>query len=98
VRRETSEQVVARLERKARPRIAADTRLVLSFGANDATLEEDRVRVAPDGSVAALEAALGPWLAEVRAGDGAHPGAGGYTELAAVVRAPFLAWLRSARL
>jgi acyl-CoA thioesterase-1 len=42
--------------------------------------------------------ASGPWLAEARAGDGAHPGAGGYTQLAAVVRAPFLAWLRSARL
>jgi acyl-CoA thioesterase-1 len=40
----------------------------------------------------------GPWLAEARAGDGAHPGAGGYARLASRVRAPFLAWLRSDRL
>ena len=40
----------------------------------------------------------GPWLAEARAGDGAHPGAGGYGQLADRVRAPFLRWLRSATL
>jgi acyl-CoA thioesterase-1 len=40
----------------------------------------------------------GPWLAEARAGDGAHPGAGGYAQLAALVQEPFLRWARSASL
>ena len=149
VRRETSEQVVARLEAEAAPRLVAEEpcRLVLSFGANDATVEDGRVRVAPEHSVAALREALriagrlgapafvvgpppvaepahaeriaglsarlaaactvpyvevasalrasGPWMAEARAGDGAHPAAAGYGQLAGIVRAPFLRWLRS---
>jgi lysophospholipase L1-like esterase len=151
VRRETSEQVVARLEAEAAPRLTDEEpcRLVLSFGANDATLEGGRVRVKPDGSVAALRRGLGiarrlglpalvvgpppvadpahaerilalsarlaaastapyvevagalvasgPWMAEARAGDGAHPGAAGYAQIAELVRAPFLSWLRSER-
>ena len=146
VRRETSVEVVARWRAEARPRIVAgaDTRVVFSFGANDATEEEGSLRVAPEDSVRALRAALegaaelglpafvvgppptgddahaeriealsarlagacsapfvevagplrrcGPWLAEARAGDGAHPGAGGYAQLAGLVREPFLRW------
>jgi lysophospholipase L1-like esterase len=149
VRRETSEQVVARIEAEALPRLTdvEPCRLVLSFGANDATVEDGRVRVEPGASVAALRRGLGvaerlglpafvvgpppvadpahaeriaalsarlaagctapylevaarllasgPWMEEARAGDGAHPGAAGYTQLAAIVRAPFLRWLRS---
>lgn len=148
VRGESSTEVVARIPAEAAPRIAprADCRLVLSFGANDATLQNGRPRVDPDRSVAVLEEALGlgprafvvgpppandaahadriaalserfalvcerrsvpyvpvvgelrrtgPWLAEARAGDGAHPSAGGYAQLAALVREPFLAWLCS---
>jgi lysophospholipase L1-like esterase len=149
VRRETSEQVVARLEAEAAPRLTDEEpcRLVLSFGANDATLEHGRQRVEPEGSVAALRRGLGiaerlglpalvvgpppvadpehaeriaalsgrlaaassapclevvrallaagPWMEEARAGDGAHPGAAGYAQLADFVRAPFLRWLRS---
>lgn len=46
-------------------------------------------------SVRVLDALLtgGPWMAEVRAGDGAHPGAGGYAQLAALVRPAWRAWL-----
>jgi len=36
----------------------------------------------------------GPWIGEAAAGDGAHPGAGGYAQLAALVAAPLLRWLR----
>jgi lysophospholipase L1-like esterase len=149
VRRETSEEVVARLEAEAVPRLtdAEPCRLVLSFGANDATLEGGRPRVEPERSVAALHRGLqlatalglpalvvgpppvaepahaerivalsarlaaastapylevagallasGPWMAEARAGDGAHPGAAGYAQLTDIVRGPFLRWLRS---
>src|SRR5690349_1168611 len=60
VRRETSVQVAARWRAEALPRIAhgADTRVVFSFGANDATVEECRVRVEPVDTVRALRAAL----------------------------------------
>lgn len=148
VRRETSAQVVARWRAEALPRIApgADTRVVFSFGANDATQEDGRVRVEPDASVRGLQEALagaaqlalpafvvgpppvadpahadriealsarlaaactvpfvdvaralrdsGPWVAEARANDGAHPGAGGYAQLTALVRDPLLRWVR----
>jgi lysophospholipase L1-like esterase len=148
VRRQTSVEVVARWRAEARPRIApgADTRVVFSFGANDTTLEDGRVRVAPDATVAALREALagvaelglpalvvgpppvadaahadriealssrlrdactvpfvevagalrreGPWVQEAAAGDGAHPGAGGYAQLAALVREPLRRWVR----
>jgi acyl-CoA thioesterase I len=91
VRREPSTEVVARWRTEALPRLApgADCRVAFSFGANDATLEDGRVRVDPSESVATLESALG----EARAGDGAHPGAGGYAQLAELVRGPFLDWL-----
>jgi lysophospholipase L1-like esterase len=39
--------------------------------------------------------AAGPWVPEARAADGAHPGAGGYAQLAELVREPLLAWLGS---
>jgi len=35
------------------------------------------------------------WMREVAAGDGAHPGAGGYEEFAGVVSGPVLDWLRA---
>jgi acyl-CoA thioesterase I len=148
VRRETSVEVVARWRAEAQPRIVrgADMRVVFSFGANDATQEEGRLRVAAEDTVRALREALdgaaelglpafvvgppptgdeahaarvealsarmadacsapfvevarplrrsGPWLAEARAGDGAHPAAGGYAQLAALVQEPFLRWAR----
>ena len=146
VRRETSVQVAARWRAEALPRIVpgADTRVVFSFGANDATVEEGRVRVEPVDTVRALRSALdgaaelglpafvvgpppvadpghadriealsallaracdvpyvdvaatlrreGPWMAEARAADGAHPGAGGYAQLAELVRGPLRRW------
>jgi acyl-CoA thioesterase I len=149
VRRETSTQVLARWRAEALPRIApgADTRVVFSFGANDATLQDGRPRVPPQDTARALREALagaaglglpalvvgpppvadpahaeriealsarlaqacsvpyvdvagplrrsGPWLAEARANDGAHPGAGGYAQLTALVRDPFLRWVSS---
>jgi acyl-CoA thioesterase I len=152
VRRQTSEEVVARLEAEARPRLVAgaDCRVVLSVGANDATLEDGAPRVAPEASVAALEMGLdacarlevtvfvvgpppagdadqrarlvarsdafgavcaqravpwapviealcagGPWLEEAAAGDGVHPGAGGYAQMAALLEGPLGGWLRA---
>ncbi|MBS7547400.1 GDSL-type esterase/lipase family protein [Dietzia massiliensis] len=37
----------------------------------------------------------GAWMREVAAGDGAHPGSGGYEQFADVVAGPTLAWLGS---
>ncbi|MDX2356770.1 SGNH/GDSL hydrolase family protein [Dietzia sp. PP-33] len=37
----------------------------------------------------------GAWMREVTAGDGAHPGPGGYEQFAQVVSGPVLEWLRS---
>lgn len=37
--------------------------------------------------------AAGPWMAQVRDGDGAHPGAEGYAALAALVRPAWRTWL-----
>ena len=147
VRGETSVAVAERWEAEAAPRLAAgaDSRLVLSFGANDTAAEDGvpagasvqalravvtraRERSLPvlvvspppvNGAeqgerIAVLSARLaaecgslsvpfvdvtGPlgaspgWRAEVEAGDGAHPGAAGYTQLAALVREPLLCWL-----
>jgi hypothetical protein len=47
VRRETSEQVAARWHSEALPRLLpeADVRIVVSFGANDTTIEHGRLRV-----------------------------------------------------
>ena len=151
IRRQTSVQVAARWREEARVRLVdcVQPRVVFSFGANDATVEDGRPRVAPDDSVATLErvladaaqlglaafvvgpppvcepeqdariaglserfaavcaargvpfagvtAALGAsavWRAEAAAGDGAHPGAGGYEELARLVLAAgWLVWI-----
>jgi acyl-CoA thioesterase I len=70
VRGETSEQVAARWHAEALPRLtpAADGRIVLSFGANDTTVEEGRLRVEAERSCAALSAILkGAAVAGVRA-------------------------------
>jgi acyl-CoA thioesterase-1 len=152
VRGETSEQVAARWRDEARPRVlpGTDGRVVLSFGANDTTLDGGQPRVAPECSCAALAMILhdaaglglgalmvGPapvddpeqnarildlsasfgqvcgragvaflsvveplldcndWMAEVAAGDGAHPSARGYEILVDLVLARgFADWLR----
>lgn len=61
VRAETSEQVAARWRAEARPRLAAtgvDGRVVLSFGANDTTMQDGGLRVPPARSCAALATIL----------------------------------------
>ncbi|MHB8243234.1 MAG: GDSL-type esterase/lipase family protein, partial [Solirubrobacteraceae bacterium] len=60
VRRETSIQVAARWRAEAMPRMApgADHRLVVSFGANDTTIEDGSVRVPADASLHALSTLL----------------------------------------
>jgi acyl-CoA thioesterase I len=60
VRRETSIEVAARLSAEAAPRIppGADARIVLSFGANDTTIEDGALRVPTEGSRGALAALL----------------------------------------
>ena len=152
VRRETSADILARWEREVACRLPAESggRVVFSFGANDATLEDGVPRVAPDAAVenartmlatagrsypvlmvgpppgadeeknerlaalsgrfAALCGELGvpyldvctplrasaSWLDDVaNAGDGIHPGAVGYAELAGLVeRWPgWLSWV-----
>lgn len=56
IRRETSVQVASRWRAEATPRVApgADCRMVLSFGANDTTMEDGAVRVGPERSCDAL--------------------------------------------
>ncbi|MGH2834238.1 MAG: GDSL-type esterase/lipase family protein [Solirubrobacteraceae bacterium] len=56
VRRETSVEVAARWRAEATPRIppTGDCRIVLSFGANDTTIEDGSVRVCPERSCEAL--------------------------------------------
>ncbi len=56
IRSETSIQVVARWREEAIRRVpaGADARIVVSFGANDTTIEEEDVRVSPDASSRAL--------------------------------------------
>jgi acyl-CoA thioesterase-1 len=60
VRGETSEQVALRWHAEALPRLlaGADCRIVLSFGANDTSIEHDRVRVDADRSLGALATIL----------------------------------------
>lgn len=60
VRRESSVQVAARWRAEAMPRVppAADCRIVLSFGANDTTIEDGAVRVSPERSCDALAGIL----------------------------------------
>lgn len=151
IRRQTSIQVFARWRTEAGPRLlaGADCRIVVSFGSNDATLEDGEPLVEPEVSERVLEQLLddaarmglaafvvGPppsgdprqdariaalseafaeicaarrvpfvavvgalrasavWGAEACAGDGVHPAAGGYDELAALVLAGgWLDWL-----
>jgi acyl-CoA thioesterase-1 len=61
IRRQTSVEVAARWLAEARPRADAgiDCRVVFSFGANDATIEDARERVAPAESAATLHRVLG---------------------------------------
>jgi acyl-CoA thioesterase-1 len=56
VRGETSEQVAARWRSEALPRLLPGTngKIVLSFGANDTTIEHGRLRVTPERSCSAL--------------------------------------------
>jgi len=60
VRGQTSVEVAERWEREAAPRLleGADCRVVFSFGANDATIEDGRRRVEPALSVRTLGAVL----------------------------------------
>jgi lysophospholipase L1-like esterase len=60
VRRETSAAVLERWEAEARPRVSpeADCRVVFSFGANDATIENGGPRVPAADSVAGLSQAI----------------------------------------
>ena len=60
VRRETSEQVAGRWYDETLPRLLpeSDARIVVSFGANDTTIEHGRLRAAPDRSCAALAGIL----------------------------------------
>jgi len=60
VRGETSEQVAGRWRDEALPRLLpeADARIVVSFGANDTTVEYGRMRVARERSCAALAGIL----------------------------------------
>lgn len=148
---DTSALAAARWPAESAARVAAeaDMRAVLSFGANDTTIEDGAPRVSPGASIANLERVLddaaargigcfvvgpGPvgdetqdarsaaleaafamacrmrrvpfvaileplradatWTAEAASGDGAHPGAGGYDRLAALVLAGgFVEWL-----
>ena len=141
VRRETSLQIEQRWRQEVMRRLPeeCDRRLVFSFGVNDTTLEDGKLRVDFEDSVACAHRLLsnakqqypvlmiGPpaiadtdqnqritqlsdqyavlcaeldvpylavcealmrspvWIQEAVAGDGAHPGAGGYTELAKLI-------------
>ena len=154
VRGDTSVQVAARWRQETRARLlpGAETRIVMSFGANDTTIEDGVQRVEAERSCGALgdmlerasaiglpalvvgpapvddaeqnrriqslsvafgeicashgvpflgviEPLLGSdvWSEQVASGDGAHPGAAGYEELAQLVLAGgWLDWLRSA--
>ncbi len=61
VRRQTSAEVAARWAAECRPRLAGgawDARIVLSTGVNDTTEEDGALRLAPDRSIAAVEAIL----------------------------------------
>ncbi|MFR9804000.1 GDSL-type esterase/lipase family protein [Pseudonocardia sp. RS010] len=150
VRRDTSGDVLDRWEREvaARRMPGTDERLMVSFGVNDSTVVNGRLRVTPERSVANLHHLLvgasrvglavmviGPppiadaevnrrvvtlsgqfrevcaasgtpfvevvhelledrrWMAEVRDGDGAHPGAAGYGRLAAIALPAWRAWI-----
>jgi acyl-CoA thioesterase I len=151
---ETSADVAARWRAEARPRLQradGDPRVVLAFGVNDVTLEDESRRCSQEQSLLSLEEVLlgaqglglrrfvvGPapiddeaandriaelsyayrmlcarhrvpfvplveelrdnrvWREAVASGDGSHPGAAGYAEIARLVlAADWLDWLRS---
>jgi len=153
---ETSADVAARWRAEARPRLPrdpaeGDARVVLAFGVNDVSLEDESRRCSQEQSLLALEEVLlgtqgmglrrfvvGPapvddeanndriaelsyayrmlcarhrvpfvplldelrenevWRRSIAAGDGCHPGAAGYAEIARLVLAAgWLDWLRS---
>ncbi|HEX5593454.1 MAG TPA: GDSL-type esterase/lipase family protein [Solirubrobacterales bacterium] len=151
---ETSADVAARWRAEARPRLPreeGDPRVVLAFGVNDVTLEDEDRRLTQEQSLLSLEEVLlgaqglglrrfmvGPapidddvandriaelsyayrmlcarhrvpfvplidelrdnevWRDSIAAGDGSHPGAAGYAEIARLVLAAgWLDWLRS---
>ena len=143
IRRETTADILVRWRAEVTPRLVpgVDGRVVLSFGANDATIEDGRWRVEPEQSAANARTlisevrasypvlVIGPppapetdrterhaelaalyagvcreldvpfldilegirpveaWWQEVAAGDGIHPGSGGYAALARLVEA-----------
>lgn len=148
VRRDTSVDVAARIGREVAPRLPRGVLagVILSFGVNDTSWEDGRVRVPPAETVRSLRRMhqevgtaelflVGPpavdesaqnerlrdtnqalreaaedlgvpyvdsftvteqsptWRREVREGDGYHPGAAGYEELATIIGEPFLTWL-----
>jgi acyl-CoA thioesterase I len=153
VRGETSADVAARWRAEARPRLPdeGDPRVVLAFGVNDVSLDDEDRRCNREQSLLSLEEVLlgaqalglrrfvvGPaaiddeaandriaelsyayrmrcarhrvpfvplvedlrdnevWRRGLAAGDGAHPGAAGYAEIARLVLAAgWLDWLRS---
>jgi lysophospholipase L1-like esterase len=151
---ETSADVAARWRAEARPRLQradGDPRIVLAFGVNDVSLEDESRRCTQEQSLLSLEEVLlgaqglglrrfviGPapidddaandriaelsyayrmlcarhrvpyvplveelrdntlWRGSIAAGDGCHPGAAGYAEIARLVLAAgWLDWLRS---
>lgn len=153
---ETSADVAARWRAEARPRLPrasdeGDPRVILAFGVNDVSLEDEERRCTQEQSLLSLEEVLlgaqalglrrfvvGPaaiddeavndriaelsyayrmlcarhrvpfvplvdelrgneaWRRSIAAGDGAHPGAAGYAEVARLVlEAGWLDWLRS---
>lgn len=155
---ETSADVAARWRAEARPRLPSspdegDARVILAFGVNDVTLEDEARRRTQEQSLLSLEEVLlgaqglglrrfvvGPapigddaendriaelsyayrmlcarhrvpfvplveelrasetWRRSLAAGDGTHPGAAGYSEIARLVLAAgWLEWLRSGR-
>ncbi len=60
VRAETSVQLASRWRQETSPRLSpgVDTRIALSFGANDTTIEGEQQRVVPDSSRLALDTIL----------------------------------------
>ncbi|MGX6512211.1 GDSL-type esterase/lipase family protein [Rhodococcus sp. SJ-2] len=93
IRRDTSSDVRARWPSEALARFSReyDNRMIVSFGVNDTTLQNGTLRVEPAESESNLGATS--WMREADRGDGAHPGAQGYTDLADLVCADITAWL-----
>lgn len=97
VRRETSDELLARCEAECRPRMpaGADARVVVSCGVNDTTWSDGRRRV-PDARYVSVVGSLRAdevWRSEVREGDGSHPGAEGYRRLADLLWPTWSIWV-----